>query len=342
MLFRLILIIAFLKAIASKTTHGFQATFKSHSGSKVEFFIDFDISDMLISENDLKCEASNKCNFIGQAGQAQYNHTIFNYQEAEVELSFGNGGSTVFRALITNLKNSVLGLTPGAKWVAAIKGQPLRIQLYTGETSLAQQMPARLTPLSVNEQGSRFYLQSKLVSTMRRSRRDIMRSNAHLKLQFPTAKDHYNGDFYFLIQHRDLEGWDEFLRNVLDEFNQYEVKYALLFPGFELKFDNGVFPAYDMKPFKLAPRDDFIEDFTIGRYFVAQSDMVLYVMSALGKVTAAVEMSQNGYAYGFTLNPVTLIQFLVFSSFAVCSIMMIIWCIPSSWKRKADDDYAVI
>lgn len=329
-------------AVAPKTTHGFQATLKSHSGSEVEFFIDFDSPEMMISENDLKCEAANNCKFIGESRQAQYNHTVFSYKEAEVELSFGNGNPIIFRALITNLKISVLGLTPGSKWVAALRGQPLRIRLYTGETTLTQHIPARLIPLSVNDQGSRFYIESKLVSTMRRSHRNIMRSNAHLKLQFPRSTDYYNGNFYFLIKQRDLYGWDQFLLNVLDEFNQYQVNYALLFPGFELKFDNGVFPAYDMKPFKLAPLEEFIEDFTIGRYFVAQSDMILHVIAAQGRVTAAVEMSQNGYAYGFTLNPVTVIQFLVLTSCAVCTVLMIVWCIPTSWKRRADDDYAVI
>ena len=147
-----------------------------------------------------------------------------------------------------------------------------------------------------------------------------------------------------MMQKRNLAGWDKFLKSLVDGFSQNEVKYIVMIEKGFFTFDNQVFANYDREPFKELPELFEIDQFTIGRFFVAKSQLqlILSQSSEASEMKAGILVTDNTHGYGLNVNPVFLIQVLVLVGLILAGIMWIVYCIPFSRKRSSSCEYIKI
>lgn len=341
---RIVLVLA-LVPLAGRcfTQHPFQATFLTVAKDDVDFFLDFKGTDILLSKFLVPCDASNDCQVVSpQFERASFNNTQFAFQRAVIRLCCGDGKCFRLPVLSTDLSIHVMGVNSQALWAVGLSGI-LRIDLYTGKTALAAQEPRRAAKLLINEADKSFYLSGFYYIEARLSHPRPSYANFHVKLQFPRPESPHDGNYFFLMSQRDLQGWDHFLRTMLGRFRHKNARHNLEIDGTQLHLDHRIFPSYDMNPFKRAPATDLPSQYTIGRYFIAKTEMAMYLRpSGPGCLSGSVVVTNGSYWYGLTLNPITCLQAAILFTLLCCGVGLAWRQIKSCTEPKDEDDYAHI
>lgn len=332
--------------LASIPTHPFQANIKTKDRTKIEFLVDFDVQEILVSESTINCLNNNHCRLKSSTVYTDtYNNTKIEFLEAELELFFENGVSAIFEVRLTKGHLNVLGVHPQSVWKKTLGNLFMHIDCWSGRTSLETTEPKAMILLDIEEDKSRFYKKARISTEWeRRSGYRAEYSIAPVKLQFPSAIDYFQGNYFFMMKKRDLIGWDGFLKTLVDGFSQYEVRYAVLMGNDYITFDNHVFANYDKDPFKELPELFTKEDFTIGRFFVAKSQLqlILSQSSKDSEMRAGILVTDHTYVYGLHINLVVLIQVLVLVGLLFAGIMWVGYCIPFPRKRSSSCEYMSI
>lgn len=345
-IFTIFLIFASLKCYQD---YSFSAALQTKDRSRVELFVDFDEKDIFISESSFICNQFNNCKFLdSDFAQDTYNSTQILCKRAELHVIFDNQASATFIVKIHNDKKdfNVFGMSPSASWKTSIGSNFLVFDFFNKRTYLESTFNEKMEPLQVNKDFSRFSLQSKLMSIREEPSHEPVITNSDVVLQFPSSMDYYNGNYFFMMKKTELVGWDNFLERILNQFSHYQFYYILAFKTqILISFDNRLFYNYDRNPFKEAPELFTNEGYTIGRFFVSKTSMKLIVKKDLSSpnLAAWVSLNDDGYRYGLSLNPVLLVQILMFGALLIGTTLFFIHLVSPKFKRNsAVGDYESI
>lgn len=351
MLKLLSLILILIQQCLSKRSHPFQANFKDSKGTKIGFFVDFANSVVLISNKLINCDQANACQFIDDHYEKQsYNNTDIMIRQAKITLFTTKNQPLDFIVYFNDNDFNVLGVLPDAFFAQSLQDNFLKVDFINGDTELKNSLPEPLLTLKTDNKASPFYLPLKFEATnefWQQQLPDVFsKVNSKIKAHFQTFENFYNGDFFFMMCERDLEGWNEFLNKYrILSFEKF--KYTLSISGTQIEFDNELFPAYDSLPFKKIPNDEeLIKDYIIGKFFVQKTMLELFLSynQATKLMEAGVLIHDRAASKGFLVYFRQLITAVINVGIFAAFVLWIVHCCRGKNKRQliTDDKYVVV